>query len=43
MGIKTPKELSNLVRLFLQVVLEDSMRIQKISAALTCKKTKIQS
>ena len=41
--IKTPKESSNLVLLLLQVVLEDLMRIQKINAASTYKKTKIKS
>jgi len=43
MRIKTPKESSSLVRQSLQVVLEDSTKIQKISVALTSKKTKKKS
>ena len=43
MRIKTPKESSNQVRLSLQVVLEDLMKIQKINVALTSKKTRIKS
>ena len=41
--IKAPKESSSLVLLLLQVVLGDLMKIQKIDAASTCKKTKIKS
>ena len=43
MRIKIPKESSNQVRLSPQVALEDLTKIQKISVALTSKKTKKKS